>query len=272
MMRRLVATENDFEPVRAWDRSAHLTVGVTIPTFNQGQLLDRTLASFTAQTRPPDQVIVVDDGSTEDIRGIVEGYRELLPISYERQEFEGRGAGPARNLGASLSATDVHLFCDSDCAPGPRLIESHMFWHERAGNLVVAGSRLHIDSSAVTPDEIRAGATLESLANTAVDDGAPTEDWRRWVGRRAKNFTIGDGAYRATLSSNLSVGLEGFQEVGGFLDIYTEWGGEDTELGWRLWNSGYFVVPDQRAVVYHQIQDDPPYDAVRQSARNRTRA
>lgn len=271
-MRRLVAPENEYESVRTWEPSAHLTVGVSIPTFNQGLLLDRTLASLVVQTRRPDQVVVVDDGSTEDIRGIVEQYHELLPISYRRQEFEGRGAGPARNLAAAQSDTDVYLFCDSDCAPDPRLVETHMFWHERAGNLVVAGSRLHVDSSAITPDQIQAGTTLGSLAHTAVADGAPTEDWRRWVGRRSKNFTIGDSAYRATLSSNLSVGRETFQEVGGFLDIYTEWGGEDTELGWRLWNSGCFVVPDQRAIVYHQIQDDPPYDAVRQAARDRTRA
>ncbi|MBK5268346.1 MAG: glycosyltransferase [Acidimicrobiia bacterium] len=271
MIERLVAPENDYQPVRTRERAGDLTVGVAIPTFNQGSLLDRTLASMVSQTRKPDQIVVADDGSTEDIRAIVDRYADLLPVSYVRQEFEGRGAGPARNLAASLCNTDVYLFCDSDCAADPGLIETHMFWHERASNLVVAGSRLHVDSTDITPEQIRAGNPLSHLAHTPVDDGAETEDWRRWVGRRAKNFTIGDTAYRATLSSNLSVGARVFDEVGGFLDIYTEWGGEDTELGWRLWNSGCFVVPDRRAIVYHQVQDDPPYDATRQASRNRTR-
>ena len=247
-------------------------MSVVMPAYNFPDLLERSLAGFTNQTLLPDEIIVVDDGSQADLQSAVNAIRSPVPTTLLRQEFEGNGAGPARNLGAAHGSGDIVLFCDSDCIPDRHLVARHAFWHNRARRLVVAGARFHIDSTPATPEEIAGSYDLGALASTPDIGAAPTEDWRRHAGRRHRSFTIGTDIYRSCLSSNLSVERETFLQVGGFSDQYVTWGAEDTELGWRLWNNGAFIVPDDSAVVFHQIQHDPPYDSARQKARNTNRA
>ncbi len=87
-------------------------IGVIIPTYNRAALLRETLESVLAQTRPPDAVIVVDDGGTDDTRAVVAAFKDER-IRYHWQENAYLGA--ARNTGQRLAgSTDLLLFLDSD--------------------------------------------------------------------------------------------------------------------------------------------------------------
>ncbi|MBN1443884.1 MAG: glycosyltransferase family 2 protein [Planctomycetes bacterium] len=101
------------------NRHSAFTVSVIVPTHNRAGLLERALRSVDAQSRPPDELIVVDDGSTDDTERRV---RDLWPGAvYLRQEH--RGVSAARNRGIEASSCAWVAFLDSDDDWLPRKLE-----------------------------------------------------------------------------------------------------------------------------------------------------
>jgi glycosyltransferase involved in cell wall biosynthesis len=86
-----------------------MTVAVVIPTFNHARFLGDAISSVLAQTRPADEIIVVDDGSTDDPAAVVAGFPGVQLI---RQE--NRGLCAARNTGLRSCTTSHVVFLDAD--------------------------------------------------------------------------------------------------------------------------------------------------------------
>ncbi|HEX9866433.1 MAG TPA: glycosyltransferase, partial [Acidimicrobiia bacterium] len=109
-----------------------LRVAVVIPVYNRAEVVSRTLGALEAQTYPPDLLTVVaaDDGSTEDIRSVVDRWAPNYTKVYVRQDHDGFGAGRARNLGARATESDVIVFLDSDAIVGPDFVSAHARWHQ----------------------------------------------------------------------------------------------------------------------------------------------
>lgn len=250
----LVAPQNDYRSVRPGDPSS-LTAALVVPVYNRGELLDRTLTALRAQTFAA-TVFVADDGSEEDIETIVDRHRAHIDVTYLRQDHDGFGAGRARNMGAAAATSDVLIFIDSDCIPDPNLVARHTAWHAAADNLVVIGSRRHIEGSGFDLSDLAAG-TAELAADAHASSVRP-RDFRDVLGRRTAGFVTGTEAFRSLVSSNFSLRREMFTGVDGFSADYHRWGGEDTELGWRLQQAGAFFVPDDEAVMFHQTDLDGP--------------
>lgn len=254
------APENDYRGAARLPAGDRPTVGLIIPVYNRVELLRNTLAGIIAQTYPSDltEVIVVDDGSDEDVTRAVAESADRLRLTVTRQEHDGYGAGRARNRGAARTSAEVLVFIDADCIPTPELVAHHVQWHRRAANLVVVGARHHIDASGIDRESLAAGAIdlrsrVRSGTDPAADSDAP-DDWRKLFYRRTAKLRVGDEVFRSLVSSNFSVRRDRFLEVGGFAEDFRRWGGEDTELGWRLFNAGMMFVPENQATVYHQIQ------------------
>jgi hypothetical protein len=83
---------------------------IVIPTFNRAHLLAKTLASVASQDLADAEVLVIDDGSTDDTENVVRDCG--LKVRFERQSRKGPGA--ARNLGWNLAGGDYIAFLDSD--------------------------------------------------------------------------------------------------------------------------------------------------------------
>jgi glycosyltransferase involved in cell wall biosynthesis len=92
-----------------------LTLSVIIPTLNRAELLAMALAALTKQERPPDEVIVVDNGCADETRDVCHRFEGLLPLEYLVETT--RGAGAARNLGIRHATGDIIAFTDDDCVP-----------------------------------------------------------------------------------------------------------------------------------------------------------
>ena len=85
-------------------------VSALIPAFNAERYLPEAIQSALTQTRPPFEVIVVDDGSTDATAEAARAFDQR--VRYERQEQSGPGA--ARNRGVELARGDHLAFLDAD--------------------------------------------------------------------------------------------------------------------------------------------------------------
>ena len=92
------------------DRTEELSVSVIIPTFDRSARLKRALYSVLAQSQPPAEVWVVDDGSGDDTCSVVR--TEFPEVQYLYQENQGVSA--ARNAGLAQATGDWIAFLDSD--------------------------------------------------------------------------------------------------------------------------------------------------------------
>lgn len=85
-------------------------VSVVIPAYNRGALIAETLASILAQTHSPTEILVVDDGSTDNTADVVKGFAP--EVRYLR--INNSGPSVARNVGVAATRAPWIAFCDSD--------------------------------------------------------------------------------------------------------------------------------------------------------------
>jgi glycosyltransferase involved in cell wall biosynthesis len=96
-----------------------MRVSVIIPTYNSGPLAVEAVASVLAQTRPADEVLVIDDGSTDDTAERVSAFGP--PVRYICKE--NGGVATARNRGVAEATGEVIAFLDADDVWHPRKLE-----------------------------------------------------------------------------------------------------------------------------------------------------
>lgn len=88
------------------------TISVIIPAYNVEKYLKAALDSIKAQTELPDEVILIDDGSTDATMEVANAFE--FPVPYRVVSIENGGQGNARNFGASLASSEYLHFFDSD--------------------------------------------------------------------------------------------------------------------------------------------------------------
>jgi glycosyltransferase involved in cell wall biosynthesis len=95
-----------------------MRLSVIVPVYNGGEHLARCLGAIARSVRPPEEVIVVDDGSTDNSAALAERYGAVV------LRVAGAPTGPAsaRNLGARWSQGDVLVFIDADVAVHPEAL------------------------------------------------------------------------------------------------------------------------------------------------------
>ncbi len=103
-------------------------VTVVVPAFNAGPYLEVTLQSLQQQTRAPERVIVVDDGSTDDTAAIA-GRFDVTVLRQERQA----GPGAARNRGIAAATTEFVAFLDADDWYAPDKLERSVAMLDKLG-------------------------------------------------------------------------------------------------------------------------------------------
>src|SRR6266536_2069164 len=87
-------------------------VSIIITTFNRAEYVGQTVRSIFAQSFADYEVIVVDDGSTDNTKELLDSFRAAPNFRYHYQPNSGRST--ARNQGFTLAQGDFILFLDSD--------------------------------------------------------------------------------------------------------------------------------------------------------------
>lgn len=111
-------------------------VSVVIPTFDSGRFVTQAIDSVLAQTLPPSQIIVIDDGSRDDTHERLVPYAEH--VLYVRQENQGVSA--ARNHGIRQATSEFVAFLDADDVWHPCKLELQMGALSRSPDLGLLGT------------------------------------------------------------------------------------------------------------------------------------
>jgi len=200
-------------------------VSVIIPTYNRANLIGDTLDAILGQTNPPAEIIVVDDGSTDDTAGVVGRYAGA--VRYHR--IENSGPGAARNTGVSLARGSWIAFCDSDDLWLPTKLERQLRLHTLCPE---------VECSFTDHARVASGkCPTPSFFTVEV----PAELWEQ--GRRTVDGTIWiydasfyDRCLRALpmMPSTLLISKRRFQELGGYSPEFSKTLAEDFELNLRI--------------------------------------
>lgn len=200
---------------------------VVIATKDRANYLERALESFGNQIGPPSfEVVVVDNGSSDETPQVVKRMRETqpFPISSVFEAQPNRGA--ARNRGIAAANGHLVLFCDDDVWAPPGFLAAHDAAHTLS-NLVVSGPIINVPGYESRPKP--------GLAHYS----------------RAFFCTC-----------NVSVPKVALDAVGGFDEAFHLYGWEDTELGVRLRERGMRAKFAWDAYIWHV---KPPHDATLES-------
>ncbi len=98
----------------------HPLISVVIPAYQHAGSLPKCLASIFAQTYQPLEIIVVDDGSTDNTQEVLASYADRVTIVKQANA----GANPARNRGFKEAKGEYVIFCDADVGMSPKMLET----------------------------------------------------------------------------------------------------------------------------------------------------
>jgi glycosyltransferase involved in cell wall biosynthesis len=225
---------------------------VVIPTYNRSDELRKTLETMTEQDIDPSrfEVIVADDGSSDDTVDVMKSFAGRLRLKYYFQADEGFRAGAARNGGARLAAAPILIFLDSGTLAGPGLVSAHLAVHAASEErCAVFGYCYGYDAfrdEVWMPDgfdTLRPAETVERYREHEL-----FADIRELVYAR-----FGSDAMKWPLpwlyffTMNCSMPVEDFWAAGGFDEMFRSWGVEDIELGYRLYRNGSTMIMSRDA-------------------------
>jgi glycosyltransferase involved in cell wall biosynthesis len=123
-------------------------ISVIIPTYNDNECLPHSVSSVLSQTRAACDLIVVDDGSTEDPESVLSPFAGQVTLIRQ----ENQGCAGARNTGAEQAAGSAFLFLDVDDELTPNAIETLEADALRTGAGVVFGTVLKRGPDLDTPE------------------------------------------------------------------------------------------------------------------------
>ncbi len=250
---------------------------IVIRTRNEAGRLRLVLASL--ETEVLSEVIVIDDGSTDDTQAVLADAALRLRLRAVRNET-AQGRAAASNAGARLARSELLLFLDGDVLAGPGLIAAHAAAHSATANAVVRGETWHLrctrllsdpdagiafDSEAaafarrpvaeqlalrVTVEQVRHDfAAIEARAEPGIYPGAGPRRLHEVEMEALRNAPTCTTLWAAASGHNLSVRRSAFLFTGGFdkrIDI-----NEHRELALRLRNQGFRMALADGARSYH---------------------
>ena len=169
------------------------TVALVVPAYNAGRFIAETLNSVLAQTVRPDEILVADDGSTDDTAKIVaEQFPEVQLI-----RLPHGGVSMARNAAIARATSEWLCFLDADDLWLPRKLELQLEAIARQPGLDIVFTQFTqfpSGGTAVSPGQGISISTLMTRAETLrhvgpFRDGLPVSEYLEWM-MRARDLKI----------------------------------------------------------------------------------
>lgn len=216
------------------------TATVLFATYNEPQWLEWVLWGYTTQTTQDFEVLVVDDGSREETRAVIERLRPQ--VNYRLRHFwqpdEGYQKCKGMNRGIVLAESDYLIFTDGDCIPHPEFVARHLALRERGKYLTGGYCKLPLAlSHRITREDILAGRATDYRWLAA--NGLERHTLKlRLRSERLRQLLNAITPVKSRLHGhNASAWKDDVLRVNGW-DERMQYGGQDLELGERLSNAG----------------------------------
>ncbi len=219
-----------------------MRIAVIITTYNRPDALSAALEGYCAQNDKDFELIVADDGSTDETTRVVTAYKQRpdLNLSHVWQKDEGFRAAAVRNCAIAKTSADYIIFTDGDCIPLPDFVSQHRVLAEPGWFLV--GSRILLS---------------ESFTNHVLKNRVPVHTWTvaQWIKTWAKKDInrwlpilslpviarlrkLPAHKWEGATTCNLSAWRDDLLRINGLDESYSGWGLEDSDMVIRLIRSG----------------------------------
>ncbi len=202
--------------------SVIMRVSVIVPLWNSERTIGRTIECLLQQTLAPAEIIIIDDGSTDRSREVLQRFEDWIIVVTRTNG----GPASARNVGLRLASSELIAFTDSDCYPEPGWLAALVsgFDNPAVGGVggVVRGADPNLCGEYI--DLIR-------LLDPAIDQS---------------------GEIGYLITANAAFRREVLFEAGLFDEGFRLPGGEEADLGWRIRRLGYHLRFAPEAVVRHE--------------------
>jgi GT2 family glycosyltransferase len=201
-------------------------VSIVVCTYNGGRTLEQCLRSLLALDYPDYEVIVVDDGSTDDTPAILAGFPGVRTVRQPNQ-----GLSVARNIGLREATGDIVAYTDSDCFADADWATHLVYQLERSGAVAVGGPNL-------TPEDGWLAACV------AAAPGQPT------------HVLESEQVAEHIPGCNMAFRREALLAINGF-DPQFRKAGDDVDVCWRLQQAGAWITFAPGAFVWHHRRQGP---------------
>ena len=205
---------------------------VIIPIYNRPDEAEELLASLAKQTYKNFDILMIEDGSTQDCSEIVKSYSNNLDIKYHFKA--NSGPGDSRNVGMSMATGDYLIFFDSDCIIPPQYFE------EVEKHLAHTPLDAFGGPDSAHPDFCKFQKAVNYAMTSIITTG----------GVRGKKSKLDQFQPR---SFNMGISQAVYKKVGGYTDVTP---GEDPDLSYRIMNAGFRVGLIEKAYVFHKRRVD----------------
>jgi glycosyltransferase involved in cell wall biosynthesis len=202
-----------------------------ISTYNWPEALELVLKSVTLQTVIPSEIIIADDGSTQETKEIIDSYKRVLNIKHVWHKDEGFRKTIIMNKAIREAENDYIVQIDGDIILHPKFIQDHL--HFAKENHFIKGSRAMLHQN----------LTQEILKLKTFDFSVLSNHVRSKINATRIPFLAPlffGNKYRTNnlRGCNFAFWKKDFILVNGYNNEINGWGHEDIELAARLVNNG----------------------------------
>lgn len=224
-------------------------LSIVIINHNRELSIKQCIKNVLSQKEEGDEVIVVDDNSTDNSKFIIEQYKdginEILSInSYGNRAY-------TRNIGAEYAHNNIIVFVDSDVIIGPNNLE--LVRKSFKDNKVVAlNGNVFGNNHDVEQFEFSSNISMDEFINMVNQDFSILHDYPSYFDHRYNNESISNNRniWNDFYTSFAAIRRKEFIEVGRFDEQFQTWGAEDIDLAYRLGQQGD-VIFCQDIVSFH---------------------
>jgi len=226
--------------------------------YNNTKYLKLVLAGFERQSQKDFELIIADDGSTEEVVKEIESIASNYPFRIKHIWHPDKGFRKNKILNQAIlsSESDYIIFIDSDCVPHSKFVEEHL--NEKESNTVLTGRRVNLSqkiTNELTEQNIRDGF-IEKNYLKIIDDGLFGKSYDVEKGFYLENKFLRktlNKKYRGLLGCNFSLHKKNIIDINGFDERYEAPSiGEDSDVEFRLGLNGVKVKSlNHIAVQYH---------------------
>ena len=209
-----------------------MNVSLLISTYNWKKALELSLLSVFEQTILPKEILIADDGSTDDTRKLIDEMREISPIPIIHVWHEDKGFRVAiiRNKALARATGDYIVQIDGDIFLNRHFIQDHIEMAQKG--YFVCGSRVSL-SAKETEGLLNSQIKRSDLSSKIVFNNMRSKILRHLLAERyAKN------SYKNIRGSNIAFWYKDLIAINGYDETFDSWGPEDRELVSRLFNLG----------------------------------